>query len=54
MRRRFLREPGIGRTREMTHRLYCVVDWLALHPEYGPRTKVIPKKDYSVLVDAKF
>lgn len=39
---------------EMTRRLYCVVDWLALHPEYNPKTKVIPKKDYPVLVDVTF
>lgn len=39
---------------EMTHRLYCVVDWLAMHPEYNPKTKVIPKKDYLVLVDVTF
>ena len=39
---------------EMTRRLYCVVDWLTLHPEYNPKTKVIPKKDYPVLVDVTF
>ena len=39
---------------EMTRRLYCVVDWLALHLEYNPKTKVIPKKDYPVLVDVTF
>lgn len=39
---------------EMTRHLYCVVDWLALHPEYNLKTKVMPKKDYPVLVDATF
>ena len=31
-----------------------VVDWLALHPEYNPKIKVILKKDHHVLVDVTF
>ena len=39
---------------EMTCRLYNVIDWMFEHPEYNPKTKVIPKKDYPVLVDVMF
>ena len=39
---------------EITRRLYNVIDWMFDHPEYNPKTKVIPKKDYSVLVDVTF
>lgn len=39
---------------EMTRRLYNVIDWMFEHPEYNPKTKVIPKKDYPVLVDVTF
>ena len=39
---------------EITRRLYNVVDWMFEHPEYNPKTKVIPKKDYPVLVDVTF
>jgi hypothetical protein len=38
----------------MTRRLYNVIDWMFEHPEYNPKTKVIPKKDYPVLVDITF
>ena len=36
---------------EMTRCLYNVIDWMFEHPDYNPKTKVIPKKDYPVLVD---
>ena len=39
---------------EMTRRLYNVIDWMFEYPEYNPKTKVIPKKDYPVLVDVTF
>ena len=39
---------------EITRRLYNVIDWMFDHPEYNPKTKVIPKKDYPVLVDVTF
>lgn len=39
---------------EITCRLYNVIDWMFDHPEYNPKTKVIPKKDYPVLVDVTF
>ena len=39
---------------EMTRRLYNVVDWMFEHPDYNPKTKVIPKKDYPILVDVTF
>jgi len=44
----------IDSTDDMTRRLFVVVDWMILHPEYNPKTKVIPKKDYPVLVDVVF
>ena len=39
---------------EMTRRLYNVIDWMFEHPDYTPKTKVIPKKNYPVLVDVTF
>ena len=39
---------------EITRHLYNVIDWTFDHPEYNPKTKVIPKKDYLVLVDVAF
>ncbi len=36
---------------ETTRRLYNVIDWMFEHPGYNPKTKIIPKKDCSVLVD---
>ena len=38
----------------MKARLCAVVDWLFLNPDYDPKPKVIPKKDYPVLVDVTF
>lgn|GEM_PF-2808460 len=38
----------------MTRRLYNVIDWMFEHPEYNHKTKVIPRKDYPVLVDVMF
>ncbi len=38
----------------ITRRLYNMIDWMFEHPEYNPKTKVIPKKDYPVLVDVTF
>ena len=55
------RRPAAERCREfidaadeMTRRLYNVIDWMFEHPEYNPKTKVIPKKDCPVLVDVTF
>jgi hypothetical protein len=39
---------------DMKARLCGVVDWMFEHPEYNPKTKIIPKKDYPVLVDVTF
>lgn len=44
---------GEGRP-EMLIRLYAVVDWCLEHPEYTARPKVIPKKDYSLLMPCTF
>lgn len=35
-------------------RLCAVVDWLFDNPDYDPKTKVIPKDQYPVLVDVTF
>ena len=39
---------------DMTCRICAVVDWIWEHPEYVPKTKIIPKKDHPVLVDVTF
>ena len=39
---------------EITRRLYNVIDWMFEHPDYNPKTKVMSKKDYHVLVDVTF
>jgi len=44
----------IGAADEMKRRLYNVIDWMFEHPDYNPKTKVIPKKDYPVLADVTF
>ena len=44
----------INATDEIARRLYNVIDWMFEHPEYNPKIKVIPKKDYPVLVDVTF
>ena len=38
----------------MTRHLYNVIDWLFEHLDYNPKTKVIPKKDYSILMPCEF
>ena len=35
-------------------RLCMVVDWCLDHPEYTAKIKVIPKKDYPILMPCKF
>ena len=47
------REP-VDAADEMTRRLYNVIDWMFEYPDYNPKTKVIPKNDYPVLVDVTF
>ena len=44
---------GEGRP-EILIRLYTVVDWCLEHPEYTAKIKVIPKKDYPVLMPCTF
>ena len=41
-------------TDKMTCHLYNVIDWMFEHPDYNSKTKVIPKKDYPILVDVTF
>ena len=46
---------GIGEGREdYLIRLCMVVDWCIDHPEYTAKIKVIPKKDYPVLMPCEF
>ncbi len=35
-------------------RLCMIVDWFIDHPEYTAKIKVIPKKDYPVLMPCEF
>ena len=35
-------------------RLCMVVDWCIDHPEYTAKIKVIPKKDYPILMPCEF
>ncbi len=45
--------PSEGRP-DILIRLYAVVDWCLEHPEYTAKIKVIPKKDYPVLMPCEF
>ena len=45
--------PGEGRP-DVVARLCMVVDWCIDHPEYTAKIKVIPKKDYPVLMPCEF
>ena len=38
----------------MLIRLCMVVDWCIDHPEYTAKIKVIPKKDYPILMPCEF
>ena len=50
-----LRGSSIGEGRpDILIRLYIVVDWCIDHPEYAAKIKVIPKKDYPVLMPCEF
>ena len=44
---------GEGRV-DAVARLCMVVDWCIDHPEYTAKIKVIPKKDYPVLMPCEF
>ena len=44
---------GEGRP-DIVARLCMVVDWCIDHPEYTAKIKVIPKKDYPVLMPCEF
>ena len=44
---------GEGRV-DIVARLCMVVDWCIDHPEYTAKIKVIPKKDYPVLMPCEF
>ena len=44
---------GEGRV-DVVARLCMVVDWCIDHPEYTAKIKVIPKKDYPVLMPCEF
>ena len=44
---------GEGRP-DVVARLRIVVDWCIDHPEYTAKIKVIPKKDYPVLMPCEF
>ena len=44
---------GEGRVAILT-RLCMVVDWCLDHPEYTAKIKVIPKKDYPILMPCEF
>ena len=44
---------GEGRP-DVVARLCMVVDWCIDHPEYTAKIKVIPKKDYPVLMPCEF
>lgn len=46
-------EFGEGRP-EILIRLCMVVDWCIDYPEYTAKIKVIPKKDYPVLMPCEF
>ena len=44
---------GEGRV-DVVARLCMVVDWCLDHPEYTAKIKVIPKKEYPVLMPCEF
>lgn len=44
---------GEGRP-DVVARLCMVVDWCIDHPEYTVKIKVIPKKDYPILMPCEF
>ena len=44
---------GEGRP-DVVARLCMVVDWCIDHPEYTAKIKVIPKKDYPILMPCEF
>jgi hypothetical protein len=44
---------GEGRV-DVVARLCMVVDWCIDHPEYTTKIKVIPKKDYPILMPCEF
>ena len=44
---------GEGRP-DIVVRLCAVVDWYIDHPEYTAKIKVIPKKDYPILMPCEF
>ena len=44
---------GEGRV-DVVARLCMVVDWCIDHPEYTAKIKVIPKKEYPVLMPCEF
>ena len=46
-------EIGEGRP-DVVARLCMVVDWCIDHPEYTAKIKVIPKKDYPILMPCEF
>ena len=39
---------------DIVARLCMVVDWCIDHPEYTAKIKVIPKKDYPILMPCEF
>ena len=46
---------GFGEGRpDVVARLCMVVDWCIDHPEYTAKIKVIPKKDYPILMPCEF
>ena len=48
-----LNKNGEGRP-DIVTRLCMVVDWCIDHPEYTAKIKVIPKKDYPILMPCEF
>ena len=44
---------GEGRV-DIVIRLCMVVDWCIDHPEYTAKIKVVPKKDYPILMPCEF
>ena len=50
-----LRGSSFGEGRpDVVARLCMVVDWCIDHPEYTAKIKVIPKRDYPVLMPCEF
>ena len=46
--------PVRERRPDIVARLCMVVDWCIDHPEYTAKIKVIPKKDYPILMPCEF